>query len=52
MKAEVLRELGEFDSAKQILNSVGSSEFTEVVQQLRSLCDVGDTQVRELQFNA
>ena len=48
MKAEVLRELGEFESAKQVLSRVHSSDLAPVVRQLQSLCDGGDTCVREL----
>jgi hypothetical protein len=48
MKAEVLRELGEFDSAKQVLSRVHSCEFAPVVRQSQSLCDREDTCVREL----
>lgn len=51
MKAEVLRELGEFESAKRILGRVNSSEAAKIVRELRSLCDNGDTSVRELRFN-
>jgi hypothetical protein len=50
MKAEVLRELGRFESAKQILSRVESAELTTVVSQLQSLCDRSDTHVRELRF--
>ncbi len=50
MKAEVLRELGEFESATQVLSRVRSDEVAAVVHQLRSLCDSRDTCVRELQF--
>ena len=50
MKAEVLRELGRFEPATQVLNGVRSSEAAAVVRQLRSLCDTGDTHVRELRF--
>jgi hypothetical protein len=50
MKAEVLRELGEFESAKQVLSRVASAQFSAVVGQLRSLCDRGDAWVRELHF--
>lgn len=49
MKAEVLRELGEFESAKQVLSRVHSSDLAPVVRQLQSLCDRGDTCVRELE---
>jgi hypothetical protein len=51
MQAEVLRELGEFESAKQILNRVDSPDIAEIVRQIRSLCDTRDTCVRELQFS-
>lgn len=50
MKAEVLRELGEFESAQQVLGRVTSAEYTSVVRQLRLLCEAGDACVRELQF--
>lgn len=52
MKAEVLRELGEFDAAKQVLDRIDSSKVAAVVRQLRSLCESGDTRVRELRFGA
>ena len=48
MRAEVLRELGEFESAKDVLSRVTSAEFTAIVRRLRLLCDSGDTCVREL----
>lgn len=51
MKAEVLRELGEFELARQILGRVNSSEAARIVRELRSLCDNGDMSVRELRFN-
>jgi hypothetical protein len=51
IKAEVLRELGEFESAKQVLSRAPSTDGAAVVRQLRSLCDAGDTRVRELHFS-
>jgi hypothetical protein len=51
IKAEVLRELGKFESAKQVLSRAPSKDRTGVVRQLRSLCDAGDTCVRELHFS-
>ena len=48
MKAELLRELGDFESAKAVLTGIHSSDVAEVVLQLHSLCDSGDTCVREL----
>jgi hypothetical protein len=50
MKAEVLRELGDFEFAKRVLSRVTSAEFDAVVHQLRTLCDSGDTCVRQLKF--
>ena len=50
MKTEILRELGEFESVKEILRSVTSGEFDAVVSQLLSLCESKDSCVRELQF--
>ena len=52
MKSEVLRELGQFESAKEALSRVDSPEVSAVVHQFRSLCDTGDTCVRELHFSA
>ncbi len=52
ISAEVLRELGEFESAKIILNSVTSSKYAAVVCQIRLLCDSGDSSVRELQLGS
>jgi len=50
MKAELLRELGRFDAAKDVLTRVTSPSFTEVRRQFESLCDRQDTGVRELHF--
>ena len=52
MKAELLRELGEFASANEVLSLVTSANYSAVVRQLRSLCDAGDNRVRELQRSA
>lgn len=52
MKAEILRELGEFESAAAILDRIGSSRLAAVVGQLRSLCDRNDAAVRELKFDS
>ena len=48
MKAEVLRELGEFESAKELLSRVDSPNVARAVRRIRSLCDARDTRVREL----
>jgi hypothetical protein len=48
MKAEVLRELGEFYSAKALLAPMADGEYRTVVQQLQELCAAEDQRVREL----
>ncbi|MBI3860294.1 MAG: hypothetical protein HY290_00200 [Planctomycetia bacterium] len=48
MRAEVLRELGEFESAKRILSQISSPDHREIVRQISSLCDSVETCVREL----
>ena len=48
MKAEVLRELGEFESAKELLKGVTSSEHGFVVYQIWSMCVRRDTLVRQV----
>jgi HEAT repeat protein len=50
LKAEVLRELGIFESAKEVLSCISSSKHRSVVRQLRDLCDRGDSCVRHLGF--
>jgi hypothetical protein len=52
MKAEVLRELGEFESAQEILGRVTSVDYAPVVGQLRSLCEARDAFVRQLEFGS
>jgi hypothetical protein len=51
LKAEVLRELGEFESAKLVLRRVTSGEYTAVVRQLNALCNSGDASLKELEFD-
>lgn len=51
MKVEVLRELGEFESAREVLSRVDSPDVAGVVSQFSSLCDARDTYLRELHFN-
>ncbi|MCS7224663.1 MAG: tetratricopeptide repeat protein [Armatimonadetes bacterium] len=48
LKAEVLRELGQFDEARQTLQRVSSDDYQAIVQVLLFLCDQGDTMVREI----
>lgn len=50
MKAEVLRELRDFDAAIDILAAIGSPGYEAVIRQLRSLCESKDMCVRELSF--
>jgi hypothetical protein len=50
LKAEVLRELGAFELAKEVLSRVSSSKHRGVVRQLRDLCRRGDSCVRQLSF--
>lgn len=50
MKAELLRELGRFNAAKDVLIHVTSPALTGVRRQFESLCDRQDTAVRELHF--
>jgi hypothetical protein len=51
MKAEVLRQLGEFGASQQVLERVTSDGYAVVVRQLRSLCDARDACVRQLQLD-
>jgi hypothetical protein len=48
MKAEILRELGEFDAATLVLDRVVSPDFGWVVSQIRQLCDAGEVRVKPL----
>jgi HEAT repeat protein len=50
MKAELYRELGEFEPAKELLRRVISEGFRDAVRQLRDLCIRCDTRVRRLTF--
>ena len=52
LRAEIHRELGEFESAKDVLKSVTASTYGAVVRQLWSLCEDNDACVRELTFGA
>lgn len=52
MKVEVLRELGEFESAMQVLSRVTSPNLDGIVHQFQSLCEDRDTCVRELRFGS
>ncbi|MBM4094456.1 MAG: hypothetical protein FJ276_34395 [Planctomycetes bacterium] len=51
LKAEVLRELGQFASAKQLLGRVTSADYALFVHQVLPLCDAEDAWVRELHLD-
>jgi hypothetical protein len=51
MKAEVLRELGEFALATESLHAVTSSKFSNIVRQIHILCVSKDPYVRELRLH-
>jgi hypothetical protein len=48
MKAEALRELGEFEAAIKILNQIDSPHYAAVVHRIRALCDRAEARVQEL----
>src|SRR5262249_1863096 len=48
-KAEVFRELGQFDLAKDILSRVNPKHHV-IIRQLRDLCNRGERRVRRLSF--
>lgn len=48
MKAEVYRELGEFEAAGELLDRIVSPESAGVVAQMRALCEARDVCVRML----
>ena len=50
MKGEVLRELGQFEDAKQVLDSVASAKYAYIVRQILSLCANKDSRVSKLQL--
>lgn len=49
MRAEIHRELGDFDAARRQLDEIRDVRFADAVKQLRALCDARDTRVRQLQ---
>lgn len=51
MKGEILRELGQFDAAKQVLDSVVSAKYADVVRQILLLCASEDSLVSELKIS-
>jgi hypothetical protein len=51
LHAEILRQLGKFQAATEILNRIDSPEYSQVVRQLRALCDRQDACLSELRFD-
>jgi hypothetical protein len=49
-KGEIFRELGQFDAAKEVLDSVVSEKYAAAVCQILLLCASEDTRVSELQI--
>lgn len=52
IKAEILRELGEFEAAKEVLTSRTLNKYSAIVRQLWSLCENKDNCVRWLNLEA
>lgn len=50
MKAEALRELGQFAASRLLLDRVTAEKYAFAVSQIGALCAAGDVQVRELQL--
>ncbi len=48
MRAEVLREMGDFRAGRSALLAIGSTENASVVGQIIALCDANDPLVREI----
>lgn len=52
MKAEALRHLERFQEAMRILDQIRSPQYSAIVSKIRSLCETGDTCVREIRLPA
>lgn len=50
LKAAVLRALGQFEAARQVLGRLTHQDYGGVVRQLLALCEEGDSSLRELQL--
>jgi hypothetical protein len=48
MKAEAMRELGEYEEALELLNGIQERDYDAVVRFLRDLCNRADATVREI----
>jgi hypothetical protein len=51
MKAELFRQLGDFEAAMAMLDGVESDEVERIVGQLQSLCDAQNTRVKQLNLD-
>ncbi len=47
LKCEVLREFGEFDRARELLDRLTEPKFAQRVAVLKELCIAGDVRVRQ-----
>jgi len=50
MKAEILRELGQFETAMEMLNVIFNEELTQAVAQIKELSEKGEYVVREFVY--
>ncbi len=48
LKAEVFRELGQFEKARQTLLRIGARDYESIIHFLLNLCDAGDDLVQEI----
>ena len=48
MNAELLRQLGEFETAKALLSTIEAPEYADAVAQIRGFCNLSDARVRLL----
>jgi hypothetical protein len=51
MAAEILRQLGRFDEALEVLKKLDRDDYGEVLVQLEDFCDENETSVQKLTFN-
>jgi len=50
MRAEVHRELGDFDAARRQLDTLREPDLAGVIAQFHAVCEAGDTQLRQVRF--
>jgi predicted Zn-dependent protease len=51
MAAEILRQLGKFDEALEVLKTLDRDDYGEVLVQLEDFCDDNETTVQKLTFS-